>query len=447
MRDILLLVLVAGFTAAALFRPVVGIMFFAWLGFFSPQSYTWDLGRTLPLSQIAAIGTMVGYVFWHKRIKIPLLRETLLLLGLWLTFGISTIFAIYRDPATDYLIYVSKILLMVFLTISLIEDESSLRMLLRVIALSIGFYGLKGGFFAFTSGGGELVLGPEESFLFANNSIGLAMAMNIPLLYYLFRTETRQWLRWLIGAMMVFSYPAIICTYSRGAWLGAAMATAMLLLRIRHKFVVVAAAGILLAVLGGALTQILPQRLFARYDQFVNYEKDDSAESRFWNWEFCRRVGFARPLTGGGFQFPSLEVYAVYYPEFLDRWPDKQWTCHSAPLTILGEHGIISFVIWIFLIGCCFLSLRQVRRYGRVHPEASWMTVYADSIQASFVAFIVVGTFLDAAYFDMYYYLVAMVVIARAIVLARPAEVLSAYSAPVVAEPALARGALAMKKK
>lgn len=75
------------------------------------------------------------------------------------------------------------------------------------------------------------------------------------------------------------------------------------------------------------------------------------------------------------------------------------------------------------------------------------MTVYADSIQASFVAFIVVGTFLDAAYFDMYYYLVAMVVIARAIVLARPAEVLSAYSAPVVAEPALARGALAMKKK
>jgi len=53
----------------------------------------------------------------------------------------------------------------------------------------------------------------------------LALVMNIPLLYYLLKTETITWLRWLIKAMLLFSFPAVVCTYSRGAWLGLAMVT------------------------------------------------------------------------------------------------------------------------------------------------------------------------------------------------------------------------------
>ena len=53
-----------------------------------------------------------------------------------------------------------------------------------VIALSIGFYGVKGGIFTIVTGGVYRVQGPPGTFIAGNNEIGLAIAMTIPLLCY-----------------------------------------------------------------------------------------------------------------------------------------------------------------------------------------------------------------------------------------------------------------------
>ena len=195
--------------------------------------------------------------------------------------------------------------------------------LIRVIGYSLGFYALKGGVFAIATGGAQMVYGPENSFLNSNNSIGLALAMNIPILLYLLKREQSAKVRWLLRAMLVFSYPAIICTYSRGAWLGMVLVTALAVLKSRRKFMLMGLAGLLGGVLLIVGPMIAPDRLEQRYDTLVNYEEDTSAESRFWNWEFCRRVGFARPLTGGGFDYYDPRLYDRYYPEFKERWGDR----------------------------------------------------------------------------------------------------------------------------
>ena len=144
MRDVLLTAIVSGFASLALVRPFVGILLFTWLGFFYPQSYTWGFGRDLPFSQIAAIATILGYFFSREARRFPVTRESILLLCLWAIFGVSSFFAIYPAQAADRFLYISKILLMVFLTMSLVKDKSRLDMLVRVIALSLGFIGLKG---------------------------------------------------------------------------------------------------------------------------------------------------------------------------------------------------------------------------------------------------------------------------------------------------------------
>ena len=95
------------------------------------------------------------------------------------------------------------------------------------------------------------------------------------------------------------------------------------------------------------------------------------------------------------------------------QWPDKLWTCHSMWLTIFGEHGFPGALLWLTLMVCCFLSLKQIRAYGRANPERSNYVRYADMIQSSIVAYFVVGTFLDTAYFDLFYYLVAFIVILK----------------------------------
>src|SRR5919106_1704289 len=236
MRDVVVIAVILICSLIALGRPVFGILVFVCLGLLNPQSFTWGVARDLPLSQLVALGTIGGYVFWSEPKRFPRQRELFLLLALWGIFGFSTLFAIYPQPALTRLIFVSKILLMVFLAISLINTPQRLQWLLQVLALTLGFHGLKGGIFVILSGGEHIVWGPEGSFLEANNAIGLALAMNIPLLIYLLKTETKAWLRWVMIAMLVFSYPAILGTYSRGAWLGLAIVTLLLLLRSKHKF-------------------------------------------------------------------------------------------------------------------------------------------------------------------------------------------------------------------
>jgi probable O-glycosylation ligase (exosortase A-associated) len=288
--------------------------------------------------------------------------------------------------------------------------------LIRVIGLSLGFYGLKGGIFALASGGGMMVFGPQDSFLYANNSIGLALAMNIPILQYLIKQEPSARLRWLIKAMLLFSYPAIVCTYSRGAWIGMVAATALSVIKSRNKFLMIGVTGIVTMVLVTVVPKIAPENLVHRYDDLVNYDQEVSAQSRFWNWEFCKRVGLARPLVGGGFNFYAIETYEKFYPEFLARWPGKVWSCHSMWLTVLGEQGIPGTVIWVSLIVSCMISLTQMRLKARGSPDEKYMVDFADMIKSSMVTYFVVGTFLDAAYFDLFYYFVAFVVVQKGII-------------------------------
>jgi probable O-glycosylation ligase (exosortase A-associated) len=413
MRDIVLVS--AGLLAAlvGLGRPVFGLLTFAFLGFTNPHSFTWGFGRTFPLSQVVAISTILGMVVSSERKGLPHQRETWILIFLWGMFAVSSIFAFYPDAAYGQLIQISKVLFMIVMAMIIINNENRFQSLMRVMGYSLGLYALKGGIFAIVSGGGYMVWGPEGSFLEANNSIGLALAMNIPILLGLLKIERNKWLRLILMAMLVFSYPAIVCTYSRGAWIGMAMVTILSVLKSRKKFITVAAAGLAAVVLQAVLPQIAPEQLRYRYDQLVEYQDESSAQSRFWNWEFCRRIGMARPLTGGGFKFTSIENYQRYYPEFLERWPGSQWSCHSTWLSIFGEHGFPGAILWLALLVSCFLSLRQIRAYGRAASEKSQYVQYADMIQSSMVAFLVVGTFVDAAYFDVFYYLVAFIVILK----------------------------------
>lgn len=414
MRDILLLVGVSIAAFIGLVRPSFGVLTYAFLGVFSPQSLTWGFARTLPFSQVAAISTIVGMFISSERKVFPAQREIALLILFWGFMAFSTWFALYPDDALESYIYVSKVFLMIVVTTILINSKDKLHSLIRVIGLSLGFYGLKGGVFALASGGSMMVFGPDNSFLSANNSIGLALAMNIPILLYLIKQEASARLRWLIKAMLVFSYPAIVCTYSRGAWMGMVAATALSVIKSRNKFLMIGVTGVLTMFLVTIVPKIAPENLVHRYDDLVNYDKEDSAQSRFWNWEFCKRVGLGRPL-GGGFNFYNLEVYEQFYPEFQARWPGKVWSCHSMWLTILGEQGILGTIIWVSLIASCMISLARMSMKSRGSSDEKYLIDFTDMIKSSMVTYFVVGTFLDAAYFDLFYYFVAFVVIQKGI--------------------------------
>ena len=408
MRDLLFVTGVLLSALIALRRPVYGILAFICVSLLNPHSLTWGFGRTFPFAQTIALGTLVGFVFWREKRTFPQQREFCLLLALWAVYGLSTLFAMEPQNAYLHLIQVSKILLMVCISIFLINTQERMLLLMKVIALSLGFHALKAGIFAVAAGGNFMVWGPEGSFLEANNAIGLALAMNVPLLYHLSKTEQDWRLRWVERVMFFFSYPATICTFSRGAWLALAAVTGLIILKSKYKVFILAAVLVLVPM----SLPFLPERIVNRYDDLQNYEQDQSAQSRFWNWEFCTRVGLGNPLYGGGFDYYSLQAYVLYFPEFLKRWPGKVWSCHSMWFTVLGEHGLPGMTLWLWLMGSCLLSIRRLRAWAKEDQDSLWLH-HADMLLGAFVAYMVGGTFLDVAYFDLFYQLVAVVIVSK----------------------------------
>src|SRR6185369_11666717 len=421
-RGLLLIVAVVATSGVALLRPFTGLMGYLVFSIANRQSLVWSVSIP-PVLPIAG-ATIFGYLVSTEPKRFPRTTETYLLLALWVAFGASTITAIYPDLAAPFLTHISKILLMVFISMALVTSKERLVTLLRVMVLSLGIIGLKGGIFAISTGGQYMIWGPENSFLESNNTIGVALAMNLPMLFFFRRLERRRWLRYVMLAMLLFSYPAIVCTFSRGAWLTAIAATGFIVWRNRYRWLALVAIVLILPLLSA---EMFPDRVRNRYEDLQNYEEEASAQSRFWNWEFCRRVAFANPITGAGFNFPSEATIRQYYPEFQAVWHGKVWACHSTWLTVFAEHGVPGFALWIGLLSTCVLSTRKVRKLARQTGEAgAWTIPVADMIQGALLAYVVGGTFVDLNYFDIFYQLIAVGVLLKTLAPKPPERAMAA---------------------
>src|SRR5687768_16130004 len=297
-RDIFVFVVIVGSLPVCFLRPWIGVLVWSWIGYMNPHRLTWGFAHDMPFALMVAIATVGGLIATKEKYPLPGVREVYLLVLLSLVMFLSTLFAFYPEAAWEQFDKVWKILLMTFVTIILFQDPTKLRALIWVIALSIGFYGLKGGIFTVRTGGVQMVLGPEGSFIAGNTEIGLALNMVLPFLIFLRRETTNPWLRHLLSVISGFTVIAILGTYSRGAFLGLVVVSTLLFLKSRTKFIAI----ILLAIAIPVALSTLPEKWFGRMETIQTYEKDSSAMGRLEAWKVAMCMGKDRPLLGFGFR-------------------------------------------------------------------------------------------------------------------------------------------------
>lgn len=396
-RDIVVTLLVLGAIPFILKRPWIGIIVWTWLGFMNPHKQCWGFARDMPFAQIIALVTLAALLASKEAKKIPWNREsiTLALFVGWMV--ITTVFAMHPQLAWLQLEKVAKVQLMIFVAMMLITNRYRLHVLVWTIALSLGFYGVKGGIFTILHGGAHRVYGPAGSFFGDNNETGLTLAMTIPLMYYLYRESQRAYVRWgLIGAMLLTGLAAF-GTHSRGALLGMCAMGAMLWWKSRQKFLIA-----LLTVVGAvSVYAFMPQEWFDRMSTIKTYETELSAKSRFDSWGYATRVASNR-LLGGGFG------------AFAGRSD-----AHSIYFEVLGEHGFIGLGLFIALGLFTWFSASRIRRVAEKAPDTLWMGTLARMVQVSLVAYASAGAFLGLAYFDYVYNLVVIVVACKVILAAQ----------------------------
>jgi probable O-glycosylation ligase (exosortase A-associated) len=430
LRDLLVTAIIVGSLPACFLRPWIGILVWTWFGTMNPHRLTWGFAHDYPFAELIAAATLAGIPFAKDRQPLPRTRETYILLALWAWFAVTTFFADSPDEARGQLIKVSKIFLFTFIGLLFFQDRRRLRYLVLVLALSIGFFGVKGGLWALMIGGTERVEGPEGSFIGGNTGLALGLDMALPLFVFLARDESNPWLRRGLWLCALCAIPAVVFTYSRGGLLGLAAVLAVIAVKSRRKL----AMGIVFIIALVGILTIAPQKWFDRTDTIVNYEGEGSAMGRILAWGVALRYALDHPIVGGGFFATAREeVYIKYARESAAHVPHSVW------FSMLSEHGFPGLVLFLSLLVSCFVTLRRMRRSHDGSPPAPWIVTSSHMLEGSLVGYVVAGSFLNAAYMNVFYWLVAFVIMLGVLAARESTAMVTAVTPPLATAPVTAK--------
>lgn len=405
MRDIVVTLAVFGVLPFVFKRPWVGVLLWTWLSIMNPHRMAYGFSLSFPFAMIVALVTLFSLLFSRESKRVPWERESVVLLFFVGWMFLTTNFAIYEQLAWAQFDKVIKIQLMTFVALILINTPERLKYFVAATALSLGFYGVKGGIFTILKGGANRVQGPPGTFIEGNNEIGLAMAVSVPLLYFLARNATHRWLKPAMYAATVLTAIAAIGTQSRGALVGMAAMGLMFWWKSKQKFMV----ALLGAVSIFAIIQIMPPEWYERINTINTYDEDASATGRINAWWMAFHLASDR-FMGGGFETFQAGMFAIYAPV-----PEQVHDVHSIYFEVLGEHGFVGLGLFLLLALLTWRSAGSIRKAVKGFPELAWMDDLAAMVQVSMVAYFTAGAFLGMAYFDLYYNVVVCVVVMKVI--------------------------------
>jgi probable O-glycosylation ligase (exosortase A-associated) len=403
LRDVLVTFVIIGSLPFILVQPYVGVLVWTWIGLMNPHRLAWGFSRELPLAKAVGVVTLLGALHPSVPKRLPLSRESVLLLlfNTWMLF--TTFFSLNPESAWAQWDKVIKIQAFTLVAMVLITTRKRLDQFIWIIVLSIGLYGVKGGLFTLFTGGQYHVMGPSGSFIEANNGLGMALCIVIPLMRYLQIVSSMRWVRISLTVSMVLTAIATVGTQSRGAALGLTAVLSMMAFKGRGKLYVLAFGFIVLPL----VSVVMPQKWFERMETIRTYEDDASATGRIDGWRMATNLALDRPIVGGGFNCFTEEWFAVYAPGVRSR------DIHSIYFEVLGEHGFPGLILFLTLMGCTWRTCSRISRRTASHEETLGLSDLARMMQVALFGYAVTGAFLGKAYFDLYYDLVAVVVVAK----------------------------------
>jgi probable O-glycosylation ligase (exosortase A-associated) len=412
MRDLLFTLALFGMLPVSFLRPYIGLVVFSWLAYMRPQDLTWGFAKYERWSFYVAIIMFLGYL--AQRRKGPLFlpeARTIVFLVLILLVGIGVLMNPHPtnvEYQTGRYVEYIKIIGIGLFTTGIVRNREQLRLLIWVIALSFGFYGVKNGIWGIMTFAREPILRGPGGLMLDNNDFSLALSMAVPMLWCIGTAEKRLVLRRAFLVCVPLTAFTVLLTHSRGGFLSLAAAIGVLVWRSRHRGL-----AIVLSIFALPIGWVaMPDDMRERFASITEYEEDSSANARFRSWAVAIRMAVDNPVLGVG-MFNFRERYLDYQPDPLPTELAGQdiFVAHNSYLQIWAETGTPALFLYLSLIAMSLFTVWRVRARARRHFRASWIIDYATMFEASMAAFIVGSAFLNRAHFDLFYHWVALVLL------------------------------------
>lgn len=414
LRDLFVLGVVVVSAVIGFRRPFVALLCFTWLAYMRPQDLCWGFARTARFSLLIGFVMLAGWAL-HEIGKRPFTRWDVRARLIFALFALTTIsFALAKNQTegpTHYYVEFLKIVVVALFTIGQVDSRLRLKAILWTIALSLGFFGVKGGLHGVLSGGAPILQGPG-GMLEDNNDFALALVMNLPLLFYLGQVEENRLWRVAAAVGMVLTCITILLTHSRGGALSMAAVLFVITIRSRYKFQALA-----LAVIGAvAFVMFTPAHVFERLSTIGEFQEDASANARLTAWQIALRMVEAYPALGVG-----IRNFQTHWAEFSHGLTPPgggfAYVAHNSYLQIWAEGGTLALLVYLAILASVFVTLRHLRLIGKRTEGGDWIFQYSRMFEASFTGFIVGATFLNRGHFDLFYQLVALVAVFKLLAL------------------------------
>ncbi|MCG3135600.1 MAG: hypothetical protein HMLKMBBP_03321 [Planctomycetes bacterium] len=386
----------------AFVSPILGLLAYCWLSYMRPQELAFGIAH-ISFGLYVAIALFLGIYVRMKWDFFRLNRVTLALLGVWAVWGVSTYFAYDRSLALEGLDRITTVVLIGLVATGLCTTPERVKWFAVAIAGSLAFHGVKKGLWGVASGGSR-DLNMIGGMMSGNNENATALNMALPFLVCWAAGEKRQWKRWALWGAAALTTVAIICTYSRGGFLGLAAGAAVLAWRSRHRMLVLTA-GVPVAV--ALFATLAPQEFLDRIGGIDDASRTDlSAMYRLRLWEVAWNIGLAEPWTGIGPRCFLTEQMKFPRPADL-----PQLEVHSTWFELVSTVGFTGLAAYVAMLWAGFSTSGVVLRETKLRDAGSHdarldgYRAIAVASQAGLAAYTVSCTFGSLAHFDLPYHI------------------------------------------
>jgi len=392
---------------ATLREPFWGVATYYYFSFFRPQDYYhWTLADSR-LSYWIALITIYSF-FINKARKgyiIPKNKETFLMLFFCLSMGLSTYFSPMPERSWPLFLTFIKIAIFYFFALAMIDSETKFKAMLWVLIYSFCYYAIWANI-RYVFEGIKIIEGPglAEAAYRDRNTFALIFVVAIPICFYMRYVIRHRLIKFSLLAMIPVLMHAVVCSFSRGAYLGMLAVSGYSILKIRRKAVVVLA---ILIVIPLVMRMQGKEHRYRMMSIVAEPEaRDRSANSRIGAWKGGWKMMLDRPLSGVGLQ--NFELFIKDYNSSV-----VNLVAHNTYIQIGGEAGMLAMIAYILILLISFSTLYKLKRKFVKEGLTPNLYYYILMLEGSLVGFVLCSLFLSMEMFEPAYFLFCMVVILK----------------------------------
>lgn len=402
--------------------PFVALVALTFIILISPQAFLPVLAP-LRIALLTAALAVMSYLFdrfMHRRPLLVFTREIWIAVLLFGWAVITLPLSYWPGGSIDSLtgIYAKTMIVFILLT----QVVTSLRRL-RIIIWSLSlmavpislialFNMLTGSYMdGAAASGPDRIIGYNAPLTENPNDLALTLNLILPLSVALFLSGGKPIVRAMLLAFICLNIIAIIATFSRGGFLTLAATSVLYTFTIfkrgQRRWIFLAMFIVLAAL------PLLPAGYVDRMSTITDIESDETGSSQA-RWRDMLAAGvfvLHNPVVGAGLGMDALALNEVRGP---------LWTViHNVYLQYAIDLGLPGLILFVMLLTGCLKCVRNTRETALAEKNMPAISLFADGIRISLIAFAVAAMFHPVGYHFYFYYIAGLAIALRMIRISR----------------------------